>query len=167
MQEIRETRHIREEMWIALENDTILPEQYMQILEHTCQCTGCADRLATVMNPTLPPSYLEEQILERVSQVDIQAAVTVKQTTRKMQLILYSLRVGAAVLASIFILAATAGFRDTDFAKIEQVPYSNNQTDKDVQQKETVLDKVNQAANGLTERMNEITNQILNGGKKK
>ena len=78
MQEINERRHITEEMWISLEQDTVSREAFMQILEHTGECTWCADRLAAVLERSdtentgtfaaLPPSYLSEQILERTRQ---------------------------------------------------------------------------------------------------
>lgn len=178
MQKIKENRHITEEMWIALENDTILSEQFMQVLEHTCDCTWCADRLATMMEPhdttVMPPSYLQEEILERTRQLDVQTAVVVKQTSKRLQLFFYSLRVGAAVLVSILILGVTANFQDVSFTQIEQ-PRVEEQLETEGQpemegqikekDRESVLDKINRTTGGITQRMSTFANQILNGGK--
>ena len=177
-----------------MKNDTILPEQYRKLLEHTCNCTGCADRMAAIMEPecadrlimipepecekgrslqatVLPPAYLKEQILERTKQVDVQAATAVKKTSRRVQFIMYSLRVGAAVAASIFILSITSNFRSIDFSQMEQPSiteqlHPEKEEETENRQKDTLLDKVNQATNGMAEKMNEFTNQLLKGGKK-
>lgn len=182
MQEIGEKRHITEEMWISLENDTISQKEYMQILEHTCDCTWCAERLAEILMPddaavmeadaaaVMPPSYLAEEILERTKQLDVQAVVTVKQTSKKVQLLLYSLKVSAAVAFSILILGITANFQDIRFIQMEQPQRVEQMSEEggrqeERHQKKDILDKVDRAADGITKRMNEFANQILNGGK--
>lgn len=55
-----------------------------------------------------PPRYLKEEILNRTRQLDVQASVKLKETSRQVQLMVYSLKVGFAVVASIFLLAVTA-----------------------------------------------------------
>lgn len=164
MREVKERHHITEKMWIALTEDTISQDDFMQILEHTGECTWCAERLAEILMQDdaagEAPSYLPEQILERTKQLDVQATVTIKQTSKKLQLFLYSLKVGAAVAFSLLVLGVTANFQDVSFTQLE-VPVVEQE------EKETVLDKVNQAADSVTEKMNEFANQILNGGKKK
>ena len=47
-----------------------------------------------------PPSYLYDEIVERSRKVDVQAAATVRKTSKKMKLLFYSLKVGFAVAAS-------------------------------------------------------------------
>ena len=190
MQELNEKRHITEEMWIAVKNDTIRPEEFAQILAHTGTCTWCAERLAEAMawpdaeqqsevpehpgaaqqpmalqtcHAVLPPAYLQDEIRERIKQLDIQTSVAVRSTSRKLQLALYSLKVGAAVAFSIFILVITANFRQMDVAPPDR-PVAEERKGPE---QNAILDKMNQLANGVTERMSEFTNQILNGGKEK
>lgn len=178
MQKIKEQRHISEEMWIALEKNTILPETYMQILEHTGQCTGCADRLAAILDPeqetacgsdrtsVIPPVYLKEQILERTRQMDVQTAAAVRKTSARMQLILYSLRVGAAVLVSVLILGITAVLKQADAFEAGQNRWEEIRSEEtDPTEKRSVLKKMNEAADGAAEKLNNFTNQLINGGK--
>lgn len=164
MQEVKERSHITEKIWIAITEDTISQDDFMQILEHTSECTWCAERLAEALMQedaaSEPPSYLPEQILERTKQLDVQATVTIRQTSKKLQLFLYSLKVGAAVAFSLLILGVTANFQDVSFTQLE-MPAAEQE------EKETVLKKVSQAADSATEKMNEFADQILNGGKKK
>lgn len=56
---------------------------------------------------TEPPGYLKEEILERTRQMDVRAAVKLKETSKQVQLMIYSLKVGLAVAASIFLLTIT------------------------------------------------------------
>lgn len=161
MQEIKEKRHISEDMWIALEKNIIDSEQFMQILEHTCECTWCAERMAMVMDSETaavePPSYLGDEIRERTKQLDVQAAVTVKRTSEKIQLLMYSLRVGAAVALSILLLGVTANFQNVEFLQVEQ------QRTEGLQE-ESMMKKIDRATDGITQGMSEFANQILNGG---
>ena len=164
-----ETSHITEEMWIALKEDSISSADFCKILEHTCDCTWCADRLASIMDreeqEAVPPAYLTEQILERVGQLDIQAAVTIRRTSKRIQLLLYSLKVSAAVVFSILILVLTANFQEVGFTQIEK-PAAEQEAPGQESEK-SILDRVNEVTYEATEKMNEFANQILNGGKKK
>ena len=184
MQEIREQRHITEEMWIALRQGTLDDDEYMQILEHTCDCTWCAGRLAEIMEPAdfgtddttgipaaLPPAYLSEQILDRTRQLDVQATVNIHKTSKKLQLLLYGLKVGTAVAFSILILGLTANLQNMGGAQQENSIGMQRpgviQENTEPRQEDSLLDKVNEAANGVTRQMNEFANRILNGGKKR
>lgn len=59
-----------------------------------------------------PPRYLKEEILTRTRQLDVKAAVKLKETSRQVQLMVYSLKVGFAVVASIFLLTITADIQN-------------------------------------------------------
>jgi len=163
MQEIKQRQHITEEMWIALEQENVNSEMFLQILEHTCECTWCAERMASVMetDAQAPPVYLAGEIQQRIGQLDIQAAVTVKKTSKKIQLLMYSLRVGAAVVLSILILGITSNFQNAEFTQIVQ-------SEKEVMQEiseESVLEKINHATDGIAQKIGLFTNKILDGGK--
>lgn len=189
MQKIEETHHISEESWLLLEDGRACQEEFMQILEHTCKCTYCADRMAAVMShermSILPPSYLSDQIRERTKQMDVRTAAAIKHTSRELQLILYSLKVGAAVAVSLFLLAITSGLQQAGYVQeagygigyeswgsIRQdgesrtaVPGVSSMEQENGEERETILEKLNGSANGVTDKMNDFANLILNGGK--
>lgn len=184
-------RHITDEMWIALKQDTIRPEEYMEILAHTCDCTWCAERLANALEQeeqsakVLPPSYLAGEILERAKQLDVVTVQAVKRTSKKLQLFLYSMKVGVAVAFSMLILVLLpitqqSGFEHPieqhtrqsgygDFLEQEEQPGYDEPIKQHTREEsfwiESGLDWMNRAANGVTERMNDFADLLLNGGK--
>ena len=80
-----------------------------ELLEHIESCNYCADQFAAYIETDLqePPAYLHEEILERSQGISMQAARTVYQTSRRMRLFWYSLKVGAAVAVSLLLLFAS------------------------------------------------------------
>lgn len=176
MQEIIKNSHISEEMWIALKQDTLDTDAFMQVLEHTGTCTWCAERLANVLEgeafmpetADLPPAYLSGQILDRVKQLDVQAQTVVKQTSRKFQLWLYSMKVGAAVAFSLLLLGVTANFREMGLPG-QGIPGEKGYLEENRLTEETkedsLLQEISRAADGVTMKMNEFANLLLNGGK--
>ena len=176
MQEITKNSHISEEMWIALKQDTLDTDAFMQILEHTGTCTWCAERLAEVLEGeesvteaySMPPAYLSGQILDRVKPLDVQAQTVVTQTSRKLQLWLYSRKVGAAVAFSLLILGITANFRQMGLPG-QGIPgesgYFEENCITEEAKEDNLLEEISRAADGVTMKMNEFANLLLNGGK--
>jgi hypothetical protein len=170
MQEIIKPKHITEEMWIALEQNTITTEDYMKILEHTCDCTWCAEHLASVMEQdTLaqtPPAYLEEEIANRAGQLDIQVQAAVKKTSKQVQLLVYSLKVGLAVAVSMLLLVATANVQTLDTSEIRQQQQENweEEISRRAEKEDGFLKQINQATSNATKKMNAFTNSLVEGG---
>ena len=54
--------------------------------------------------------------------MDVQAAATVRKTSKKMKLLFYSLKVGFAVAASIFLLTMTTTLEQNplEFSEVQQ-----------------------------------------------
>lgn len=159
---LHERKHISEEMWDALQTDSIGQKDFVNILQHTCTCTGCAQRLAQSMETEdnirhQPPTYLKDEIIKRTRQLNIQTAVTVKRTSRQIQLMIYSLKVGMAVVVSVLILGFTSNLQDIQFSQLERP--------KRVEREESVTDKMSGAMNGITDILNDFSNHILKGGK--
>lgn len=95
--------------WLAGE----LPlDKETEFLGHIGSCTFCAGQFAGWMeSPQKPPAYLKEEILQRTQQMDVQVSVHVREKSRQMQLFMYSLKVGLAVMTSIFLLMVTANIQ--------------------------------------------------------
>lgn len=214
MQEEIMKRHITDEMWIALKQDTIRPDEFMQILEHTCDCTWCAERMAEALGQdgaeepewaAAPPAYLAGEILERTKQLDVKAQTTVKQASKQLQLFLYSMKVGVAVAFSMLILVLTSTIQQAGLQQANQLSQESlweesgseekkesegqkteaSQADPDASKNDSlwdgqdgagkntsktseepsVLNWMNQAANGVAGKMNDFADLLLNGGK--
>ena len=70
-----------------------------------------------------PPSYLYDEIVERSRKVDVQAAATVRKTSKKMKLLFYSLKVGFAVAASIFLLTMITAISLPVICRMQPIDY--------------------------------------------
>jgi len=77
-----------------------------QMLEHIGGCDYCAEQMARFLEGDLaePPAYLQEEIMERSRQPDVRTARTIYETSKRMRLLVYSLKVGLAVAFSLFLL---------------------------------------------------------------
>lgn len=105
-----------------------------------------------------PPGYLKEEILNRVHQIDVQASVKLKETSRQVQLMLYSLKVGFAVAASIFLLAITTNIQDMnpELPKEQQVAQMQEQRERQ-EQEESIVSKLRRGSKEITGLLNEIS----------
>lgn len=98
--------HLEQEKLEAFQEGSMDTEEWIQFLEHMSICDYCAGQLDSDKTGQKAPSYLKEQMMQRVQKLDVQTAVTVKRASGKMQLFLYGLKTAAAVLAALIMLFA-------------------------------------------------------------
>ena len=92
-----EHTHISDEMWKKYAQGTLSTKEEEKLYTHVGCCTYCAERFANIVETDFfaePPSYLYDEIVERSRKVDVQAAATVRKTSKKMKLMFYSLKEG-------------------------------------------------------------------------
>lgn len=156
MTEIRKQEHITKEMFDCWQQGTLESSQEALFLEHIEICTFCAEKFGTWMEKSLmePPAYLKEEVLKRTRQLDIQTAVKVKQTSKRMRLMMYSLKVGFAVAASIFLLTVTTGVQKMNMEVPEQFPRTEHQEDG-------LIDKLNRGSSAVTDTLNQMANSLF------
>lgn len=119
--------HINRDLFCSWQEGRLKGEDEMAFLGHIGACTFCAEKFGDWMEDIpeqqnsigekglpAPPGYLKGEILKRAHQLDVQAAWRLKETSRQMQLLLYSMKVGLAVALSIFLLALTANLQNMD-----------------------------------------------------
>lgn len=104
-----------------------------------------------------PPVYLKEEILRRTRQMDVQASVHIRETSRRMQFWMYSLKVGVAVMASIFLLMITANVQNMDFETLraEQVRR------QDVSREVSITDTLKQKSGEISNILNNLSNGLF------
>ena len=103
--------HLTDHDFEAWEQGVLSDIQMEAFLTHTANCPHCGDAWFVYMSrhtETLPepPAYLAEEITERVHEPDVVIAQKAHTTSKKVQLLLYSLKVGVALAASIYMLFA-------------------------------------------------------------
>ena len=103
--------HLSEHDFETWEQGILSDTQAEAFLMHTANCPHCGDAWFGYMSRHAealpePPAYLAQEITERVHQPDVVIAQKAHTTSKKIQLLLYSLKVGVALAASIYMLFA-------------------------------------------------------------
>lgn len=103
--------HLTETDFEAWEKGSLSDVQMEAFLTHTASCPHCGDAWFAYMSRQEemleePPAYLAQEIKERVHQPDVVIAQKAHTTSKRVQLLLYSLKVGVALAASIYMLFA-------------------------------------------------------------
>lgn len=147
--------HITKEMFQNWQRGKMSSQEEEEFLSHTGICTFCAEQFGNWMENALlePPAYLKEEIIKRTKQIDVQTVVKVRRTTKRMQLMVYSVKVGFAVAASIFLLTITTNFQNTKSVKLQG---QQKQTES-VERGESITDKLNQGSSLVNDALNDMT----------
>ncbi|MCI9492415.1 MAG: hypothetical protein HFH42_04700 [Lachnospiraceae bacterium] len=135
---------------------------------HIGACTFCAEQFGNWMEEGVldePPSYLKEEVMDRAHRLDIQASIKWKETSRQVQLALYSLKVGLAVVASIFLLTVTANVQDLDLGPSgsQQVEQSQDR-EESKKREEGVVGKLRRHSTEVTGLLNDLSRGIFRIG---
>lgn len=102
--------HVTKELLKDFQAKALTSAEETDLYEHIAKCDHCSRLFAESFEeePLLSaPKDLESRVIRNSQSLNTQAAVTVRHYSKQMQLALYSLKVGAAVAASLFLLAAT------------------------------------------------------------
>ncbi len=112
-----------------------------------------------------PPAYLKEEILQRTQQIDVQMTVRVKERSRQMQLFMYSLKVGMAVVTSIFLLLLTTNIQSLQPEDVQNWRMEQREQRQERQEEGMSLtDTLNRKSREVSSFLNEISNGLFRMG---
>lgn len=107
------------------------------------------------------PSYLKDQVMLRIRQPDIQAVRSIRQTSKQIQFITYSLKTAAAVLAALFLLFSVG--------QIDLSSLSLHTSVISEKEKPSITSQLNQeiqnGSNKIAAFLNQFSNSWIQGGK--
>lgn len=151
-----ESRHLTDEEWLRFGQNRMCSEEEAELYGHISTCTYCAERFANVMEQSIqmPPAYLHEEILERSKKIDMQMAITVKKTSKRMRLFWYSLKIGFAVMASMMLLFATTSIQTTIIQPAQEISFEKTKGT-------SVTEKINERGYKITDSLNAFSRNIL------
>ena len=177
--------HIDRDLFCGWQEGRLKEEEETAFLEHIGSCTFCAERFGDWMEEApmqqspigdtglpAPPRYLKEEIQKRAHQLDIQAARRIKETSRQMQLLLYSMKVGVAVALSIFLLVLTANLQNMDLEpskgrRIQQMEEWHREAQEHRENGEPESGLINSLRRGsreITGTLNDLSNGLFRMG---
>lgn len=169
--ELPSVHHITRTAFDDWQKGNLAEREEMDFLEHISVCTFCAGQFGSWMEEDAqaetalfvkPPDYLKEEILNRVNQVDVRAAVKIKETSRQMQLFIYGLKVGFAVIASLFLLTVTSNVQDMNLGqsgdrRMEQIQEERAKQSEEGRKNESVTSILRQRSSQVTNILNDMS----------
>ncbi len=112
-------QHISDETFDQFQQDLLDRDELEQFLEHTSSCEFCAGRLAECMENEIlyAPVNFKENLMKASRRPDIQLKIKAGETSKRMQLFLYSLKVGTATIGALVILMLAISFNSNDMLR--------------------------------------------------
>jgi hypothetical protein len=109
-----DTTHISQSEFYAFKHNYMNQKDKEKFLEHICSCDYCADQFAAVMSEEImeAPRDMKMNILKATKRPEVQLAIMAKETSKKMQLFIYSLKVGAATAVALLLLIFSMNIAD-------------------------------------------------------
>jgi hypothetical protein len=151
-----DNKHLTEADFYEFRHDTMNQKERIAFLEHVGSCMFCSDRLASEFDKDLitAPRDMKASILKEISRPEMQLSQKVKETSKKMQLFLYSLKVGTATILALLLLLLSVNL--TNFA-------TSPDKWKEQLNTETTEDKADDVplTSVIRDRMDAICNNIL------
>jgi len=106
--------HISETDFEAfMQNRMSLPETN-HLLEHIGSCNYCSDQFTALMSGEIinAPRDMKNNILQATKRPEVQLALKVRETSKQVQLLLYSLKIGTATIGALLLLILSMNFTD-------------------------------------------------------
>ena len=155
-------KHITKSEFYAFQHDVMNQEEKERFLEHISSCNYCSDQFVAMMSYEIisAPRDMKTNILKATMKPEVQIAVKVKETTKRMQLFLYSLKVGTATLGALILLALTMNFTDLSMPSDKQAnAFAETPVDQD--NKASLTTAIRDNMNTLSNSMMDFSNNIM------
>lgn len=153
-----ENHHISDDRYLAFQQNRLDEEERIKFLMHISQCDYCSERLAGFMEAdTLPaPPDMKMNILAASKKADVQIVKNAVEMTKRMQLFLYSLKVGAATIGAFIILLL--------FMNVHDFSNGPKQIDIDIKKQSgtfSLTDRIRESTNSLSDNLFNFSNDII------
>lgn len=101
--------HVSRENLLAFKQDKMVFQEKLLFLNHISSCTYCSEQFAEVMTEEIVPAPkdMKENILRAISNPEVRISKNVKQVSKRIQLLVYSLKVGFATVTALVLLLST------------------------------------------------------------
>jgi len=157
-----DNNHVSQADLIAFQNNILNPEEREKFLEHICSCNYCSEQLAKYMEEEIikAPMDMKSNILKAVKRPDVQLAVKASETSKRMQLFLYSLKVGTATIGALIVLMLTLNFSNNitnavQWSMPRSVPISE-------ESKTSLTFEIRKNMDNLSNSITKLSNNIMN-----
>ena len=155
---MNDKQHITQAEYEIFTKGQMSQDDTVKFLTHISSCNFCAGRLDSFMAGEMltAPKNLKEHILTAVNKPEVQLAVKAKTASKRMQLFLYSLKVGTATAGALLLLLLTIN-HSIYFPSVNQNTHHWNDRDHF-----SLTDTLQDSMNKLSENMLDFSNSIMN-----
>lgn len=155
--------HFTKEQIRRFHNHEMTQEELLTFMESMKRCSFCNRILADSFDdfPITPaPKNFKNSVIERSQQTDFQMAVRISDTahniSNRTRLLLYSLKVSAAVVTALILLFSLP-------ANLSPVPQKElPRTEAERYQSHSLKDNIEKGSIIMTEKINQLLNQFNN-----
>ncbi len=149
--------HVTRDEFIAFKQESMTMEEQQTFLDHICSCNHCADQFTAIMAEEIIPAPrdMKENILQAVKRPEVQLAMKSKEASKRIQLLLYSLKVGTAAVAAIALLVLSVNFQSS---------FSNTERFANINYKEdhvSLTDNIRNNMNNISKNILDFSNNII------
>jgi len=160
---VNEIKHISKEEFYSFKHNLMNLQETEAFLEHISSCDFCSDQFAAMMSEDVmvAPRNLKENILQATKRPEVQLAIMARETSRKMQLFLYSLKVGTATAAALALLILSMNFANnpaTSSLSVDSNKQSSTMNIEKVSLTAVIRDNMNTLSNSILDFSNTIMN---------
>lgn len=155
--------HITKTDFDAFHRDIMKQEDKILFLEHISSCDYCSDQFAFMMSEVVieAPKDLKANILKATKRPEVQLAIRVKETSKRMQLFIYSLKVGTATVLALLMLIFSVN--SMDFMNSTRMSNPIETDIISVQEDNVPLtDIIRDGMDAITNNMFNLPNKIMN-----
>lgn len=101
--------HVSRENLLAFKQDKMTFHEKVLFLNHISSCMHCSDQLTELMTEEIipAPKDMKENILKLINNPEIKVSKNVKEMSKRVQLLIYSLKIGFATVSALFLLLST------------------------------------------------------------
>ena len=150
--------HVTTEELIAFQQEIMSIDEKQAFLEHICSCNHCSDQLASFISEDIIPAprNMKENILKATKRPEVQIAIKSREASKRIQLLLYSLKVGTAAVAAIALLVLSMNFQ-TNLSDTESFTNKKiNREEDNVSLTDTIRDNMNNISKNILDFSNNI-----------
>lgn len=156
-------KHISKKDFDAFQRDIMKSDEKVIFLEHISSCDYCSDQFAAMMSEIMveAPKDMKANILKATKRPDVQIAKKARETSKQMQLFMYSLKVGTATVLALLLLMFT--MNSMEFMNAARLPASAKMEVISNPESTIKLNKtIRNQLDAFTNTISDFSNNIMN-----
>lgn len=154
---MNDNEHISKEDFILFQHDMMNQSDKEKFLKHISCCNHCADQFAVMISEDLitAPRDMKANIIKATRRPDVQLAIKARETSKRIQLLIYSLKVCTATACALLLLLFTMNFSNMNSFTLK------THISTDHQDRAPLTTMIKDGVDKINNRMLDFSNNIM------